>query len=145
MSENEPKDLTRVSSSVPTHINLGPTNNIDLSWLSEEDRKALLLDFTKGMLDIQTKAQELNVDANILKKSLTDFVETTRDVSEHGDAVTITHTQDSKLGRTEIMMGNTDHAKGGKLTKSQTGTTNWTPYYIFAAIVAIILIFALSK
>jgi hypothetical protein len=37
-------------------------------------------------------------------------------------------------------MGNTETAGKGRLTKSQTGENNWTPYYIFAAIAAVVLI-----
>jgi hypothetical protein len=54
--------------------------------------------------------------------------------------VTVTHTQTTKIGRTEIKMGNTEEAKSGRLTSSQTGDRNWTPYYIFAGIVAVVLI-----
>ena len=36
-------------------------------------------------------------------------------------------------------MGNTAEAGKGKLTKSQSGETNWTPYYIFAVIAAVVL------
>lgn len=144
MSENDrEKSLTKPSGGVPTEINLGPSTSIDLSWLPENERKALLLDFTKGILDIGKKAQELHVDAGVLKKVLNDLSDTTREVSESGNAVTITHTQTTKVGRTEVMMGNTQEAQSGKLTKSQTGQKDWFPYYIFAGILALILIAAL--
>ena len=144
MSEDDrEKNLTKSGSSVPTEINLGPSTSMDLSWLQENERKALLIDYTKGMIDIGKKAQELHVDAAVLKRTLDDLSDTTREVSDSGNAVTITHSQTTKVGRTEVMMGNTEQAQSGKLSKSQTGEKNWTPYYIFGGILALILIAAL--
>ena len=146
MSENDQeKSLTRSSSGVPTEINLGPSTSMDLSWLPENERKALLIDYTKGMMDISKKAQELHVDAVVLKNTLDDLSDTTREVSDSGNAVTITHSHTTKDGRTEIMMGNTEQAQSGKLSKSQTGEKDWTPYYIFAGILALIIIAALMS
>jgi len=146
MSEkDQEKSLTRSTSGVPTEINLGPSTSMDLSWLPENERKALLIDYTKGMIDISKKAQELHVDAVVLKKTLDDLSDTTREVSDSGNAVTITHSHTTKVGRTEIMMGNTEQAQSGKLSKSQTGEKDWTPYYIFAGILALIIIAALMS
>lgn len=141
MSENErKKSIKKFSGSVPAVINLGPSTSIDLSWLPENERKPLLLDYAKGMIDISKKAQELHIDAAVLKKTLNDLADVTIEMSESGNAVTITHTQSTKVGRTEVMMGNTEQAQSGKLSKSQTGVKDWTPYYIFAGILALIII-----
>lgn len=144
MSENDQsKSLKSTTSGIPSAISLSPKTTMDLSWLPEEDRKVLLIDYSKGMLDLAVKAQELNVDADILKKTLDDLSSTTQKVSESGDAITITHSQTTKVGRTEVVMGNTEEAQSGKLSKSQTGEKDWTPYYIFAGILALIIIAAL--
>lgn len=37
-------------------------------------------------------------------------------------------------------MGNTDEARSGKLSKTQTGERDWNAYYIFAGIAALVLI-----
>ncbi len=146
MSTNDQdKNITKSSGNVPTEINLGPSTSMDLSWLPENERKALLIDYTKGIMDISKKAQELHVDAAVLKKTLDDFSDTTREVSDSGNAVTITHSQTTKVGRTEVIMGNTEEAQSGKLSKSQTGEKDWTPYYIFGGILALIIIAALMK
>ncbi len=118
---------------------------MDLSWLPEAERKALLVDYTKGMLNISKKAQELHVDSEILKKTLSDLSDATAQVSAAGDSVTISHTQSTSVGRTEVLMGNTDKAQSGKLTKSQTGEKDMTAYYIFGGIVALIIIVAISS
>ena len=144
-TNNQDKNITKTSGNVPTEINLGPSTSMDLSWLPENERKALLIDYTKGIMDISKKAQELHVDAAVLKKTLDDFSDTTREVSDSGNAVTITHSQTTKVGRTEVIMGNTEEAQSGKLSKSQTGEKDWTPYYIFGGILALIIIAALMK
>jgi len=131
--------------SVPTSINLAPTSSMDISYLSEDERKALLLDFQNGLLDITKKAQELNVDSSALKKTLGDLSHTVQEVAENGNSVQVTHTQNTSIGRTEIIMGNTQQAQSGKLSRTQSGEKDFTPYYIFGVIIAIIIIAAVSR
>ncbi len=135
-------DLT---AQVPTSVNLTPSTSIDLSWLTEEERKVLLIEYTSGMMNLGQKAQEMNIDAMALKKVLDDFSQATKDISGDGNAITIAHTQTTSIGRTEIIMGNTKHAQSGKLSKSQTGEKDWNPYYIFGGIIALIVIIALIR
>jgi len=92
------------------------------------------------MLDISKKAQELHVDVGALKASLGTLTDTTRTLAQDGNAVTVSHTQTTSIGRTEIIMGNTDSARVGKLTKSQTGERDWTPIYVIFGIIALVLI-----
>ena len=120
---------------VPTSIPLGPSTSLDLSWLPEQDRKLLLQDYTKGLLDISLKAQELHVVVAALKSALEGLADTTKDVSETDNAITISHTQETSVGRTEVIMGNTQQAQRGRLTRSQTGERDWTPYYIIGGLV----------
>lgn len=138
--DSNDKAVSTKTSGVPTEINLGPSTNMDLSWLSEEERKELMLDYTKGMIDIGKRAQELHVDAAVLNRVLEDLSNTSREAAKDGSHVTITHSQTTKVGRTEVIMGNTDQAKSGKLTKSQTGESNYTPLYITGLVVAVIII-----
>jgi hypothetical protein len=121
-------------------ITIGALPRIDLGFLPEAERNALMADYAKGVLDVAKKAHELHVDVGVLEATLGHLAKTTREVSADGNAVTVTHTQTTNIGRTEIKMGNTEEAKTGRLTSSQTGERNWTPYYIFAGIVAVVLI-----
>jgi hypothetical protein len=82
----------------------------------------------------------LHVDVSVLKATLDQLAGTTRDVSESGNAVTISHAQTTKIGRTEIKMGNTEEARSGRMSKSQTGERDWTPFYVFGGIAAVVLI-----
>jgi hypothetical protein len=140
MANGDSRDIVPRSGTSSSSVTLGPSTTLDLSFLPEAQRNALLAEHARKMLDLGAKAQELHVDVKVLSATLDQLATTTRDVSETGNAVTISHTQTTKIGRTEIKMGNTEEARSGKLTKSQTGERDWTPYYIFAGIVAVVLI-----
>jgi hypothetical protein len=127
-------------SSSPTTVPLGPTATIDLGFLPEAQRSALLHDHAKKMLDLGAKAQELGIDTSTLRATLDQLSATTKEVSESGNSVTISHTQTTKIGRTEVKMGNTEEAKSGRMSKSQTGERDWNPYYIFVGIGALVLV-----
>jgi len=138
---NPPGGALAPSSGAPTSIAIATGQTVDLSFMSEAQRTALLAEYARGTLDIARKANELHVDVVTLRNTLGTLVETTRQVSQDGNSVTVTHTQTTAVGRTEIIMGNTETAGKGRMTRSQTGgETNWTPYYIFAAIAAVVLI-----
>lgn len=125
----------------PTSIALATGQTVDLSFIPEAQRNALMAEYMRGTIDISRKANELHVDVVTLRSTLGALAETTRQVSQDGNSVTVTHTQTTAVGRTEIIMGNTETAGQGKLSPTQTGReTNWTPYYIFAAIAAVVLI-----
>lgn len=145
MKDEKSSNIVRSENNVLSTINLSPTASMDISFLSEEERKAMLMEHTKGMLDISQKAQELHVDSASLKKTLEDLSESTREVAESDNAVTITHTQTTSIGRTEVIMGNTEQAQSGKLSKSQSGEKDWTPYYIFGGLIALIIIVSSMK
>ena len=134
----------QVPTSVPTTVPLSPSTAMDLSWLPEEKREALLVEYTKGMLDLGVKAQELHIDVATLKNTLDQLASTTKEVSEGGDAITVTHTQTTSIGRTEVIMGNTPEAEKGKFTSSQTGRRDMTPIYVIGGLIAAVLIAAVA-
>lgn len=131
------------TTAVPTVIPLGPTTSIDLAWLSENERKELLKGYVGGVLDINRKAAELQVDVVTLKNTLTALADTTRQVSQDGNDVTITHSNKTNIGTTTVVMGNTEEAKKGKISGQQMGDRNWTPIYIIGGLIAVVLITAL--
>jgi hypothetical protein len=139
-SDGQGRNIVPPSSKTPSTVTLGPLPTLNLDFLPEPERSALMTDYAKGVIDIAKKAHELHVDVAVLKSTLDQLALTTKDVSESGNAVTVSHTQSTKIGRTEVKMGNTDEARSGKMTSSQTGDRNWTPYFIFAGIAAVVLI-----
>lgn len=135
---NQPVPASRPSP--PSTITVGGTPTIDLSFLPDHQREALMHDYARGVVNIAQRAHELQVDVNVLKSTLDNLAATTKQVSDSGNSITVSHTQTTTAGRTEIKMGNTEEAKSGKLTRTQTGERDWTPFYIFAGIAAIVLI-----
>ena len=111
-----------------------------LSLLPESERNALMQEHTRGMLDLHRKATEMHVDVAALSAALGTVSGTTLQAAKDGNSVTASHTQTTSIGRTEVIMGNTDAARVGKLTKSQTGEFNWTPIYVIVGIIALVMI-----
>lgn len=140
MSSNDGRNLVPQPGKMPSVITVGPLTTIDISFLPEPQRNAIMEDYARGTIDIAKRAHELGVDVGALKSTLDILSNTTKEVSESGNSVTVSHTQTTKIGRTEIKMGNTEEAKSGKLSKTQTGEKDWNPYYIFGGIVALVLI-----
>jgi hypothetical protein len=66
----------------------------------------------------------------------------TRELAQQeGTSVTMQHTQESSVGRTEVIMGNTAQAASGKLTRTMEGRRDLTwLYFVGGAIVVLILV-----
>ncbi|MEY8142999.1 hypothetical protein [Falsihalocynthiibacter sp. CO-5D18] len=142
-NEDKSRDVAVRVEHTPTKISFGPANEIDLTGIPDKERAQLLADYNKGVLDISVKAHDMKVDVDALHATLNSLSNTTNQAVKDGSSITITHTQDTSIGRTEIIMGNTDQAQTGRLARSQTGEKDWTPYYIFGGILALIIIVAL--
>lgn len=139
---HDDKNLAVVKPTViSTSVASGTTTAFELlSMLPESQRNALMAEHAKGMLDITRKATEMHVDVAALSAALGTVASTTIQAAKDGNSVTASHAQTTSIGRTEVIMENTDAARVGKLTKTQTGEFNWTPIYIIVGIIAIVLI-----
>lgn len=142
MSDNEEqrRDIVAQGAKASTVIPLGPNAAVDLSFLPEAERNALLTDYARGALDVAKKAQDLHVEVGAFKNVLDNMARTAKDVTDSGNAGTLTYSKTGNMGRVEVKIGNTEEAKSGKLSSSQGGQTDWNPIYIFAAIVAVVII-----
>lgn len=138
-SDGQGRDLVAKPSTTVTVGSLGSVP-VDLSTLTDEERAALVKDYARGIVEVDKKARELKVEGEDLKFKLDTFADNAKKNIESGAAVTISHTQTTNSGRTEIKIGNTEEAKSGKMSSSQTGETNWTPYYIIGGLIALVLI-----
>ena len=146
MSEEKDKTgkaVAEARSTVPTSVPLGPGTSVDLSWLPEDERTTLLTEYARGILDISRKAQDLGVDVEVLRKTLETLTDTVKEATKAGAHATVTHTQETGIGRTETIIGDSREAERGRLTSSQTGQRDWTPYYIIGGLLAVVLIAAL--
>ena len=149
MSGNNDKSVVPTSGGTPSTqagsfiIPLTPAAGVDLSHLPEAQRLTLMHDYSRGMLDVSRRAQELGVDAQALANTLGVLSASVDKATQNGTAATASFSNASSIGRVEVVMGNTDTARAGKLTRSQTGERDWTPFYVFGGLVALVLIAAL--
>jgi hypothetical protein len=124
---------------------LNPSSNvIDLGSLSQPQQDQLLMEYMRGSLDIQKKATEMHVDVAAFKNMLDVMAHKTKELAEQeGTSVTMQHTQESSVGRTEVIMGNTAQAASGRLTRTMAGERNMTWLYFVGAVVAVLILVAL--
>lgn len=115
---------------------------IDLGALSQEQQSQLVAEYTRGTLDIHKKAAQMHVDVDAFKNMLDVMSTKTRELSQQeGTSVTMQHTQETSVGRTEVIMGNTQQAASGRLTRTMAGERNLTwLYFVGGAIVLLILV-----
>lgn len=148
MTEETP-DQSRDAESHPAMrprmtIPIAPTQTIDLSGLTTEQIQELTKQYASGMLDISKKAQELKLDVAALETFLSSTNDQVAKASETGTHATITHTQTSAFGRTEVVIGNTDKAAKGKISRSAAGEKDIRLWVIgilaFAGIVIAVII-----
>nr|WP_306264921.1 hypothetical protein [Pararhizobium sp. IMCC3301] len=125
-------------------LHLGGVEKLDLSGLSQNQIEELKHQYHSGMIDIHKKAQELKVDAAALDAVLHNFNDQTERATQAGNSATITHTQTTSIGRTEIIIGNTEKAAQGKISRSGSGLPDNMPLIIgiiaaAAVIVALVM------
>lgn len=121
---------------------LNPATSADVfALLSDEQQAALLMEYARGHLDISKKASEMHVDVGAFRNMLEVMSAKTREVSSQENAsVTMSLTQDSSVGRTEVIMGNTAQAASGKLTRTMAGERNMTPFYVIGGTIVLLIL-----
>lgn len=124
MSQTE-SNIQKASDATPSNVlNLSDLSKIDLTGLSEDQINALRVKQAECMLDLQKKREEIKIDVCALNASLTSFNDQTEKATRDGHSATIQHSQDTSLGRTEVIVGNTDKAASGKLSLSAAGQSD---------------------
>ncbi len=151
-SEIENEELVKHDELTPVPTNgesivLIDNKEIDLTGLTEEQIQELKMKNANDIIKLQTKSIEVGIDTQGLDKKLVTMGKNTAEVSQSGSSVTITNVSEDSLGRTEIIMGDSDAAKKGKLSRSQTGAKDNTLYWIGlgAFVLIIIAIIASNK
>jgi len=129
-------------------IQLGPQAALDLTGLTEEQKRQLKYKHAEGLVDVSKKAAELSADTSALGAKLDTMAEHTNDVVNSGGSVTITNVNDDSLGRTEIMMGTSEAARRGKFTRTQSGGRDymliWVGFGVFIVIVIALVVTGLK-
>ncbi|MCY3820130.1 MAG: hypothetical protein OXH52_12330 [Gammaproteobacteria bacterium] len=117
-------------------LDLGRMGKVDLSHLSPEARAALLEQYAKGRIDLDLRARELDVDIQALDTELTSWTGQAAKAHEDGLSVTVSNATETSVGRTEVMIGNSEAAQKGRLSRNQTGEENWGPIIAIVSIIA---------
>lgn len=112
--------------------------DLDLSGLTPEQVQELKMRHAEGKIDLTNAAHRKSADVHAMDAQLRSMADNTTHVSESGQSVTITNTQENELGRTEIIMGTSEAAKRGKLSRSQTGAPDMT--LVWAGLGALVVI-----
>jgi hypothetical protein len=137
MSEPNAKGPEQSSSEI---IPLGNSSQLSLGGLTEAQQQQIKLQHAERMIHLNAKAQELGIEAQALDAHLRNMGAAAAEATKNDIAVTMTRTSTDTLGRTEIIMGNTETAAKGKLTRSQEGQRDQTLAYVIIAAIAILVI-----
>jgi hypothetical protein len=122
-------------------LDLSKMHEINLENLNEEQRQNISGKFADAQLELVKKAQQAQIDLGATKQGLDDFANTVKTSTAEGTSTTITHTQTTSVGRTEIVMGNTEKAAKGTISRSGAGLTDNSLKII--VIIAIAVVFAI--
>lgn len=145
MTNEAGKGLQKVegaSGNLPTDTTIRLTQNevLELTGLDATQIAELKNQHAAGVIELKKKADELKIDVAALDAALSSFSDQTAKATQAGAHATITHTQDSSLGRTEVVIGNTEKAASGKISRSGTGEQDRTLWIVGIVVVAAIVI-----
>ena len=122
-------------------INLGSVNSlVDLTGIPPEQVAELKRQYASGMIDLAKKAQEFKIDNASLAMVLDSFNTEAAKATQANVSMTASHTQTTTIGRTEVVMGNTDRAASGKLSASAVGAPDRLLWIIGICAVAVVIV-----
>jgi len=141
---DENTDVSRADNQLPARpskLSLGkPISDLDLTGLSHEQIQALRMRQAEKAIDVDSRTHEIARDTRALDVKLRTLNELAQHSTASGTSFTASSANDDAIGRTEILIGNTEAAKSGKLTKSQTGEKDRTVLLLCFALVAVLIV-----
>lgn len=145
-NENDTRDIVRRVQQAhvpmaPETLRLGEQQELDLRDLTPEQASAIVSKAHEKAVERDDRRQRLKDDLTVTAAKLGTYTKTVQETAQDNAAITITNVHEDSLGRTEIIVGNTDTARKGKLSRSQAGFGDTAKMWlIFAAIVAAVVI-----
>ena len=137
--EGEPKTPSTIVQEANI-VDLSNSSMLDLSTLSPENAEQINMRAQEAKLELAKKGAEANIEIQGTKVNLDNFNDSVRDATKEGSSMTLTHTQTTSTGRTEVVMGNTEKAASGKISRSGLGLEDNTLKIVGIIAVALILI-----
>jgi hypothetical protein len=149
MSEATGRELQSVEpvvANVPAEraINLAQNDVLDLSGLNDSQIAEIKRQHADGMVSVQVKAAEMKLDVTALDAALTSFTDQTAKASQAGAHATIQHSQTSSIGKTEVVIGNTDRAAAGKINSGSNAHLR-TLLVVAAVAIAVVVLAGLFR
>ena len=92
------------------------------------------------MIDLKKKAEELKIDNASLAMLLDSFNTEASKATQSNVSMTATHAQTTAIGRTEVVIGNTDRAALGKMSASGAGVPDRLLWIVGIAAVAAVIV-----
>lgn len=115
-----------------------PLSHRLMSTLSEAQRNTLAESYLRGQLDLERKSQEMARDVHMFGETIRQMAATTQAAAESGAAATVQHSHQWSIGKTEAIIGNTEQARSGRLTRTMGDhVPGWM--YVLGAIVILLL------
>jgi hypothetical protein len=119
-------------------IKLGnTTEEINLDGLTESQIQELKYKYAAETIDLRLKSNEAGIAVNTLDNTLDSLNKKVDDATQAGHSSTIEHTISSELGKTSVVIGNTERAARGEKDR--------TLLYAVMIGIAIIAVLILSR
>ena len=116
------------------------TKSLDVTGLTEEQIQELKVKHADLAIETEDYAKRVAIDAKKMDLKLGAMSSRTKEVAGSGQDITITNVEEDLLGRTETVMGTSETAKKGKLTRSQKGLKDPTTLTLGFALIVIIIV-----
>lgn len=111
---------------------------VDLSELNDAERAEIRKVVATKQIELQASKAELEQANEAMNTRLSDIADQVGNAAQAGASATVTGSYSDKMGRTEVIMGNTETAARGKLDRSQKGESD--PTIVFVVIAAIVIV-----
>ncbi len=121
-------------------IPISNNTQINLSALPEDTKDSMLARYAEGTIDNAVVSHKLAVENTSIAEKMGNMTHTVSTASEAGASITVTSTIEDSMGRTEVILGNTDTAAKGKLTRSQRGDKDNIMLFVVIGAVVIVLL-----
>ncbi len=144
----QPTSPPVVRAQIPRTIQLGQQDALDITNLAQREQDALEAEAHRKAIERDDRGQRIGQDLTATAAQIRTFTDAVANTTAQNAAVTITNTKDDALGRTEMMFGNTDAARAGKLSRSQQGLADNAKFWILLVVivgVVIVLVAAFNR
>lgn len=119
-----------------------PDGDIDLSVLPEKERTEILAKYAKDFVDLQIDGLRKDKETKNLKAVIDVMTDGVSKATEDQSHATMTKVTEDTSGRSEVIIGNTETAAKGKLTRSQEGRDD-KPLIILGIVAGVVILLAI--